>query len=70
MKVKSSRNRKAKATNAKFLGEIIKEEQSVEIQRGMTFKAMETPGHSDGALSWLWDDQKIFLKKSIDSYVA
>ena len=36
----------------------IKEEQSIEVGRGMTLHVMETPGHSDGSLSWLWVEQK------------
>ena len=39
----------------------IKEEQNVEVQRGMTLQVMETSGHSDGSLSWLWNEQKILF---------
>ena len=39
----------------------IREGQNVKIQQGMTLKVMETPGHSDGSLSWLWDEQRILF---------
>ena len=39
----------------------IKEEQNVEVQRWMTLQVMETSGHSDGSLSWLWNEQKILF---------
>lgn len=39
----------------------IREGQNVKIQQGMTLKVMETPGHSDGSLFWLWDEQKILF---------
>lgn len=39
----------------------IKEEQSIEVGRGMTLYVMDTPGHSDGSLSWLWEEQKILF---------
>ena len=39
----------------------IREGQNVKIQQGMMLKVMETPGHSDGSLSWLWDEQRILF---------
>lgn len=39
----------------------MKEEQNVEVHHGMTLRVMETPGHSDGSLSWLWKEQKILF---------
>ena len=39
----------------------IREGQNVKIQQGMMLKVMETPGHSDGSLSWLLDEQRILF---------
>ena len=39
----------------------MKEEQNVEVQYGVTLRVLETPGHSDGSLSWLWKEQKILF---------
>lgn len=39
----------------------IKEEQSIEVGHGMILQVMETPGHSDGSLSWEWKEQKLLF---------
>lgn len=39
----------------------MEEGQNVEVQRGMTLRVLETPGHSDGSLSWLWNEQRILF---------